>query len=77
MLLLHTFVCCRWFGIEKEYNMLVMDLLGPSLEDLFNFCGRQLSVKTVLMLVDQVEQQSPHTMCLYLHDSLICYYTAS
>jgi len=48
-------VCCRWFGIEKEYNMLVMDLLGPSLEDLFNFCGRQLTMKTVLMLVDQVD----------------------
>ena len=49
-----SFVYCRWFGIEKEYNMLVMDLLGPSLEDLFNFCGRQLTMKTVLMLVDQV-----------------------
>ena len=48
-------VCCRWFGIEKEYNMLVMDLLGPSLEDLFNFCGRQLTMKTVLMLVEQVQ----------------------
>jgi len=34
--------------------MLVMDLLGPSLEDLFNFCGRQLTMKTVLMLIDQV-----------------------
>jgi casein kinase 1 alpha len=44
----------RWFGEEKEYNVLVMDLLGPSLEDLFNFCGRQLSLKTVLMLVDQM-----------------------
>lgn len=44
----------RWFGVEGDYNVLVMDFLGPTLEDLFNFCGRKLSLKTVLMLADQM-----------------------
>ncbi|CAN4100084.1 unnamed protein product [Withania somnifera] len=44
----------KWFGAEGDYNVLVMDLLGPSLEDLFNFCSRKMSLKTVLMLADQM-----------------------
>ncbi|KAL0729173.1 hypothetical protein Bca4012_025266 [Brassica carinata] len=44
----------KWFGVEGEYNVLVIDLLGPSLEDLFNFCSRKLSLKSVLMLADQM-----------------------
>ena len=47
-------VCCRWYGQEQAYNILVMDLLGPSLEDLFNFCSRRFTMKTVLMLADQM-----------------------
>lgn len=44
----------RWFGQERDYNVLVMDLLGPSLEDLFNFCSRRFTMKTVLMIADQM-----------------------
>jgi len=36
---------------------MVMDLLGPSLEDLFNYCKRKLTVKTTLMLADQMIQR--------------------
>ena len=49
----------HWFGVEGDYNVMVIDLLGPSLEDLFNYCKRKFSLKTVLMLADQMVSKSP------------------
>ena len=50
---------------------MVMDSMGPSLENLFNFCGRQFTVKTACMLaiemIGRVESLHKHG---YLHRDL-------
>lgn len=44
----------RRYGQECNFYIMILDLLGPSLEDLFNFCNRKFPLKTDLLLADQL-----------------------
>jgi len=43
----------HWYGVESDYNVMVVDMLGPTLQELFNKEGK-FSLKTVLLLADQM-----------------------
>jgi serine/threonine protein kinase len=50
----HGFAEIRYFGNQDNYTVMAMDLLGPSIEDLFNKCKRKFTLKTVLQIADQM-----------------------
>ncbi|KAF7791214.1 hypothetical protein EIP86_002227 [Pleurotus ostreatoroseus] len=60
----------HYFGQEGLHNVLVIDLLGPNLEDLFDMCGRKFSIKTVCMAAKQMitRVQAIHEKSLIYRD---------
>jgi hypothetical protein len=51
-----------YYGQEGLHNILCIDLLGPSLEDMFDLCHRKFSIKTVCMAAKQM-------VCTYFSSS--------
>ncbi len=44
----------KWCGKDGDFQSLVMELLGPDLQQLLDFCSGRFKLKTVLMLADQI-----------------------
>ena len=61
----------HYAGNEGDYNILIMELLGPNLEELRVYCDGKFSLQTTLMLADQMLARLEHVHNnYYLHRDL-------
>ena len=57
----------KWFGIIEGYTMMALNLLGPSLEELFISNNRKFILGTVAIITDQMVCLIAIN-CMVLHD---------
>ncbi|CAK0852641.1 unnamed protein product [Prorocentrum cordatum] len=50
----------HYCGVDGDYTVMVMDLFGPSLDDMFKQCDRKFSLTTVLMIAVQMLYRIEH-----------------
>jgi len=50
----------KWCGTAYGYNIMVCNLLGPSLDDQFQKCNKKFSLKTTIMLGIQMLRRVEH-----------------
>ena len=44
----------HYYISDDEYNYMVLDLLGKSIEEVFSCCDKIFSLKTTIMLTEQM-----------------------
>jgi hypothetical protein len=60
-----------WSGVEDNYNVMVIELLGPSIQDLFEYAGMKFPLGILLKIAKQMVKlfnnilDSKNTLCAY------------
>jgi serine/threonine protein kinase len=57
-----------YYGESAGFHIMIMEMLGESLEKLFTRCDRKFSLKTVIMLgIQMLHRIEHHHKCHFLH----------
>ncbi len=51
-----------WSGTEGDYNVMVMELLGPSIHDLFSYSALHFDLHTTLLIAQQLVSRTRHVV---------------
>jgi hypothetical protein len=69
----HGIPSLRWSGMDGRAHVMVLDRLGPNLQDLRRVCRGQLSLKTVMMIAEQMVM----SLCIFHRNNCFDKWNAS